>query len=67
MIHEKNKFLSSSLSLFDYGIRPIIIEDCCDTNSDYHTNAINIIRRNIGDQNVISYESLISSKDPGKD
>lgn len=50
--------LSSCLSLFDYQIQPIIISDCCDTASSYHSETMNIIKRNIGDHNVIQCQEL---------
>lgn len=50
--------LSTAMSLLDMGIQPIVIKDCCTTEAsdDVENSALNVLRRNIGDQNVVKLE-----------
>lgn len=50
--------LSTAMGLFDLGIQPIVIKDCCTTEAseNVENSALNVLRRNIGDQNVVKLE-----------
>lgn len=49
--------MSTVLSIFDYEVRPIVIEDLCWTENT-HTNIMDTLKRNIGVRNVITSEQF---------
>jgi len=54
--------LSTAMGLFDMGIQPIVIKNCCTTEASNYIekSALDILERNIGHQNVIRLDAMES-------
>lgn len=53
--------LATAFGLFDAGYRPIVVQDACATNApeDTHEQALHVLRRNIGDKQVITTQNVL--------
>jgi len=56
----------TSLDLFDMGIKPIVIKDACGSRrgNKFQESALNLIRRQIGEDQVLTFEELRDKLEP---